>query len=445
MATFDLLTLALILAVPLASAHSWVEQFSLIGANGTYTSTYGYPRNYVARTDPGFASLDYLVPQLSTGRARINASDLLCHPSQRVATQAPAYPRLTVAPGSAVAMKYLENGHVTLPQNQAGKPPSSGPVFVFGTLSPHPDEKLADVLAWTADGKGGDTRGRLLGANNFDDGRCHQLNSGAISLARKQQFPNPISSQPGTNVEQWCETDIVLPAAGSPLMQPGKPLTIYWVWAWTTAPGVDPGLPTGKDEYYTTCSDFDVVAGPLADAPVKGTLVQQDPQTAAVSDWASRTAITSTPSPPAATATTAASSSSLHVPAQVLSTSPTSASSPTALIVLPISQTTTSATTYTLATTTSTPTTPVPATSTTATSTSTIPTDATATTLTVLVTVTAVLAPTQSMLVVRGTHVVTFSQDLGPATAIASAIRNATATAAARRDASLAREARFVG
>jgi hypothetical protein len=38
-----------------------------------------------------------------------------------------------------LAIKYLENGHVTLPQNQLGKPPGAGTVHVFVTLSP--DEK----------------------------------------------------------------------------------------------------------------------------------------------------------------------------------------------------------------------------------------------------------------------------------------------------------------
>ncbi|GAB7344629.1 hypothetical protein MBLNU457_3116t1 [Dothideomycetes sp. NU457] len=291
-------SLALLVAItPLitkTTAHSWIEQMQVISDNGSFTGNMGYARGYVARTDPGYNgnTMDYLRPALDTGRTRINASDLLCHPAQRTSNYTPNYPMLQVSPGGYASIKYLENGHVTLPQNQPGKPKAAGTVFVYGTTQPKDDEKIVDVLAWTADGKGGDGRGSLLNAQNFDDGRCHQINSGAISTQRQQQFPDRVPDQPTSNVEQWCETDLKIPASAAP----DSKLTLYWIWQWPTAPGVDPTYPDGKDEYYTTCADVSIVADAIA-AGVKptSTLLQQDPQTTACSDFKSRTALTTSP------------------------------------------------------------------------------------------------------------------------------------------------------
>jgi len=154
---------------------------------------------------------------------------------------------------------------------QPGKPQGAGTVFVFGTSQPTDDDRLTEVLQWTMDGTGGDERGKLLTAQNFDDGRCYQINSGNISVARQEEYPNPTPDQPGSVNEQWCETDVLIPA-DVPI---NSQYTIYWVWAWPTEPGT-PGLPDGKDEYYTTCSDLDIVAGPIQGTP-PNPLPQQDP------------------------------------------------------------------------------------------------------------------------------------------------------------------------
>lgn len=288
-------------------AHSWNEQLAVIGSNGSYTGPMGYPRNYVARTDAGFNgdSMDYLLPPLSSGRTRISGSELLCHPNQRVQTQSAKWPRLQVSAGSAIAMKYLENGHVSLPTNQLGKQANGGTVYVFGTTSPSATETIGDVLEWTKDGTGGDKRGFLLAANDFDDLRCYQLNGGAISTQRQAQFPDSIAGQPTSRLEQWCETDVVLPTDAS-IMQVGKLLTVYWVWDWQTVGGVDPNLSAGKDEYYTTCNDLEIVAS-VPEAPLSNFLMQQDPQTKAVTDYMSRSALINSPRALASTATTSTS------------------------------------------------------------------------------------------------------------------------------------------
>lgn len=289
------------------NAHTWPEELQVIGPNGSYIGDRGFTRGYVARTDPTFdgdANILWLLPSLDarmpdeTVRLRINSSDLLCHPNQRTSNYTnPAYPKLKVSPGGNVAIKYLENGHVTLPWNQAGKPPLGGTVFVYGTTQPSTTEKMADVLQWTADGTGGDKRGSLLTAQTFDDGRCHQINDCVNSAIRQVLYPNMIPDQPTSpGQEQWCETDVTIPSN----QQMGD-LTLYWIWQWPTAAATDCTCPDGKDEYYTSCIDVEIVQGgpgdvKIADEFAQNTLLQENFQTKAVSTYRSRVALTASPS-----------------------------------------------------------------------------------------------------------------------------------------------------
>nr|POE99402.1 hypothetical protein CFP56_52794 [Quercus suber] len=288
------LALAAVFLARSAVAHTWIEEMQVIGSNGSYVGDRGYSRGYVARTDPTFTgfSVNYLVPQVGV---RINSSDSLCHPDQRSSNYTnPAYPKLKAAPGDYVAMKYLENGHVTLPENQAGKPENRGTVYVYGTYQPADDEKLIDVLQWTEDGSGGNGKGFMMTAQNFDDGRCHQINCGNISTYRQTHFPSHQIGQPTSTMEQWCETDLEIPNT----VTTGT-LTVYWVWQWPTSPNADCTYPDGKDEYYTSCSDMEIVDEQdqkmVATAAPIHTLVQEAPQSTAVMDYKSRTAATSSP------------------------------------------------------------------------------------------------------------------------------------------------------
>lgn len=159
-----------------------------------------------------------------------------------------------------IALRYQENGHVTLPQNQPGKPQNRGTVYIYGTTQPKPNENFLDVFnQWNADGTGGDKRGRLIAAQPFDDGRCYQKNGGPIAASRISQYSHTASDPMGEDL--WCQNDIKLPS-DTPT---GKPYTIYWVWDWPTAPGADPGLPKGKAEIYTTCIDIDITAAKKRD------------------------------------------------------------------------------------------------------------------------------------------------------------------------------------
>jgi hypothetical protein len=269
-------------------SHSWIEQINVIDAHGNYTGQPGYPRGYVDRANPGFSDsmMTYLLPPNSVGRTRVNPSDLLCKPTQRTPNNnTQNFPSLVARPGDHVAMKYLENGHVTLPQNQLGKPGSGGLVYVYATTTPVENETITNVLSWTTNNTLG--QGRLLTIQNFDDGRCYQINSGPISVSRQKEFPDPIPGQPGSVHEQWCETDIQVPMD----VQAG-PLAVYWVWQWPTMPNIDPGVPNGKDEIYTTCSDFQIVINSTIKKsdPSAVQLLVQDPQMQAHKDYTIRAA-----------------------------------------------------------------------------------------------------------------------------------------------------------
>lgn len=278
----------------------------MINANGSYTGDRGYSRGFVGRTDPGFDGFSnmWLLPESGavnpdlTSRVRVNGSDLLCHPSQRTSNYTnPAYPKLQATAGSYIAMKYLENGHVTLPWTLTGKPANGGTVLIFGTNQPNDQEKITDVMQWTADGSGGDKRGFLMGQMDYDDGQCHQLNTCWVSAERQILFPNDIPGQGDTQAERFCESDIKIPenvATGT--------LSVYWVWDWGTTAGESCDFANGKDEYYTNCADIEIVAavGDSAGSNAKlggtsptSTVIPLDPNTQAVKNFASRTAVNS--------------------------------------------------------------------------------------------------------------------------------------------------------
>ena len=281
------------------AAHTWIEQMQVIGTNGSYVGDYGYPRGYVARTDAGFNGFSNKwqlpSPDTDTSRTRITDKMLACHPNQRTPNYSQQYPKLSVAPGAYVAMKYLENGHVTQPFIPAGKPEGSGTVWIYGTYEPNYAETLVNVLSWTADGKGGNGKGFLMTAQDYDDGRCYQINQSPTSVNRQMTDGNHAPGQPTSQLEQWCESNVLVPSNS----QVGKTLTVYWVWGWATGMQTE-GAMCGKDEYYTTCSDFDIVNGgdelsKIIAAPKVHTIGQQDPQTIAVSNYQSRTAHAPTP------------------------------------------------------------------------------------------------------------------------------------------------------
>lgn len=240
------------------NAHSWVEQMTVISPNGTFTGAPGYARGNVLRTAPNFGDplmVNLLPPNGRAASDGILKSDLMCKDSQRKQVQTDGSPRLQAAPGALVALRFQENGHVTLPQTQLGKPENRGNVSIYGTAQPSETDTLLGIhKQWNAAGTGGDKRGKLLATQPFDDGQCYQVNGGQISVGRQAQFPHQANQLMGADL--WCQNDIAIPSDAPA----GKPYTLYWVWDWPTAPNVDPGLPKGKEETYTTCMDIDLQA-----------------------------------------------------------------------------------------------------------------------------------------------------------------------------------------
>ncbi|EFX05300.1 hypothetical protein CMQ_3369 [Grosmannia clavigera kw1407] len=237
-----------------------------IDSNGTMVGNPGYIRGYVPRTVSGFSDdMDnYLLPP--NGRPGGNilyANDSLCHPSQSVGNYSTEFPMLSVTAGGFIALRYQENGHVTLPDTNPTKPLNRGTVYIYGTTEPSSDELFSNVFEkWTADGTGGNGRGRLLATRNFDDGQCYQVNGQTISVQRQAQFKKTAENPQGTDL--WCQNDIQLPAN----LTSGTSYTLYWVWSWPTmnmagSPTDTPG--TGFNittlQYYTSCMDVSVASG----------------------------------------------------------------------------------------------------------------------------------------------------------------------------------------
>ncbi|KAL8993252.1 MAG: hypothetical protein Q9169_006490 [Polycauliona sp. 2 TL-2023] len=253
--SFALVAASLLTSV---TAHSWIEEMDVIAQNGTFVGEPGYPRSFAKRlpgVDPDKAMVHLLPPNGRPTGNKILDSDPMCMDSQKQPKQSGDSPMLRAAAGDMVALRYQENGHVTLPENQPGKAPNRGTIYIYGTTSPKPDEKfLAIHKVWNADGTGGDKRGKLLTTQPFDDGQCYQMNGGKISADRQGQFKHKPDQLMGQ--DNWCQNNFMIPRDAPS----GKPYTVYWVWDWDTAPG-SAGQPQGLKEKYTTCMDISISQG----------------------------------------------------------------------------------------------------------------------------------------------------------------------------------------
>jgi hypothetical protein len=187
----SLLAFCLLAFLPTTLSHTWVEQMRIVGPNGTFVGATGFPRAYTPRSASNFGDA-LMVNQIppngrSTGNA-ILATDLMCKSTQKIGAQSANFPALSASPGDMIAIRYLENGHVTKPNAPPGKPANSGQVFVYGTTRPANTDTLLSIhKVWNAAGTGGDKRGVLLATRNFDDGQCYEANGDAISKQRQAQ------------------------------------------------------------------------------------------------------------------------------------------------------------------------------------------------------------------------------------------------------------------
>ena len=233
------------------SAHTWSEDIRIISGNGTFVGPVGYPRHFVPRDGkngekPDIAMVYDVAKEFST-----NKNAPLC--KFRNGDQN-GFPLLSAAAGDQIALRYMENGHVSRDGPQGGpgknlwKPLNGGIVFVYGTKDPKLDEKFSDVhRVWNTAGTGGDKRGRLLATRPYDDGECYEKNETPISQSRQKT-----SKLADGNVV--CQSDVRLPTDAGVDGQ----YTFYWVWEWPLLNQA--GDQIVKNETYTSCIDINLVA-----------------------------------------------------------------------------------------------------------------------------------------------------------------------------------------
>ena len=228
-------------------AHSWVEIIRNIAGDGSFVGDAGYPRGWQNRSLPNFSDL----PQTWQVENLHGSDPNLCAPGEQDSNSQGSIPRLQTTPGSPIALLYQENGHVTIPSNNPAKPANRGTVYIYATQKPKAGEKYYDVYQkWNVAGTGGDGRGKLISTQNFDDGRCFQINNGDISKARQAANKFTPSAPMGSNL--WCQNNIVIPHD----VDTSKLLTLYWVWKWDDLPHVDRKVWDGQNQTYTSCMDI---------------------------------------------------------------------------------------------------------------------------------------------------------------------------------------------
>ncbi|KJZ72806.1 hypothetical protein HIM_07750 [Hirsutella minnesotensis 3608] len=231
-------------------SHSWVEQLMVFDENGKMVGSPGYPRGAVSRQNPSFNDLQ-MQHLITNGGGEHKYAGRICKETQAIGNYTSSLPSLQAWPGAFIALRYQENGHVTLPELSPHKR-SSGSVFIYGTTQSSNDDLLDSIhQVWNEDGTGGDRRGRLIATRGFDDGQCYQINQGPISRERQEKYPKTASDPQGADL--WCQNDIQLPH------DIGPRYSIYWVWDWPTEPYS--AAPKGSMEVYTTCIDIDIDPG----------------------------------------------------------------------------------------------------------------------------------------------------------------------------------------
>ncbi|KAL2139317.1 hypothetical protein VTI28DRAFT_5331 [Corynascus sepedonium] len=243
------------------TAHSWPEQTVRLGPDGKEVGKPGADRSHIENG----AEADFLIPP--------NGGPKVFEPNQKIvrddqgpltdSSYSTQYPMLSVAPGDFVAIKHRENGHVTRPdKTNPMKPINRGTIYLYGTTENDlSNVNLMDVhLKWTADGKGGNGKGKLLATRNYDDGQCHEMKPSdgdfeGIGDYRKEKI---------SKADQLlCQSDIKIPE-DAPV---GKVYTVIWVWDWPDMKEQGVAVPPAEynsdavatPETYTGVVDFKIV------------------------------------------------------------------------------------------------------------------------------------------------------------------------------------------
>ncbi|KAF3760099.1 hypothetical protein M406DRAFT_343683 [Cryphonectria parasitica EP155] len=213
-----LIRIFLFALIQVAVSHSWVERLFRIAPNGTMVNPPGFMRAYTPRT-AGFdeeADLNLIPPNGRSDGKIIHSNNPICKSIQTISNYSSDYPMLNAAPGDIVALQYQENGH-------------------------------------TADGQGGDQRGRLLAEMNFDDGQCYQINGGNISVDRQGRFPKAAEDPQGSDL--WCQADVRLPCD----LPGGTMYTLVLI-----------------PEIYTSCMDINMTSASLWNEQIFSFITGQD-------------------------------------------------------------------------------------------------------------------------------------------------------------------------
>ncbi|KAK0731434.1 hypothetical protein B0H67DRAFT_475015 [Lasiosphaeris hirsuta] len=270
-----------------ATTHSWPEQIFYIASNGTMVGAPGYPRSHIPRGTKPENDIVWLLPP--NGGPKAFLPDLkIARPDQRelkATSYTDEFPMLKVAPGDFVAIKYTENGHVSRPEiTNPTKPVNRGTVYLYGTTENDlSNANLLDIhLKWTADGTGGDGKGKLLATRHFDDGQCFEAvpadgDTEGITNHRMGVFSRTTGVSMDGNQGIMCQSDLQIPLDA----EVGKILTVIWVWDWPTMseqgvavpPASYPGNSSSSGEpyvdvpeIYTGVVDFDVISDDNAPA-----------------------------------------------------------------------------------------------------------------------------------------------------------------------------------
>ncbi|KAK0748068.1 hypothetical protein B0T21DRAFT_355755 [Apiosordaria backusii] len=248
-----LLTAAFLALFETAKGHSWPETTQRIAPNGTFIGQEGFDRAHIDRENPQ-EQFDYLLPPNGLAEGKVIRWDLpIVRKSQgpfSSSSYSEKFPMLKVAPGDFVAIFYLENGHVTRADTaNPNKPINRGTIYLYGTTENDLSQTtITDVLhTWTADGKGGNGKGRLLATRNYDDGQCHEPipatgDPEGISRFRMDEISHSDSLR--------CQSDLQIPFD----VKPGEIFTVLWIWDW---PDMNkPGVAVPPVGFHANTSDF---------------------------------------------------------------------------------------------------------------------------------------------------------------------------------------------
>lgn len=181
------------------------------------------------------------------GRSWLTDADSTCKESQLQGNQTRGYPRLRARPGSVIAVRYREGGHISKTSDEKLTP---GAISVHGTDLGARNRALNDVhFKWTYDGHGGNMEGRLLYRSSFDDGVCFEANGSPLAIMRAAY---PLSHDALDAEHLLCTAKISLPQTA----RRGSVYTIFWVWDWPSFSAQ--GDQVVKQQFYTSCIDIDI-------------------------------------------------------------------------------------------------------------------------------------------------------------------------------------------